>query len=93
MFNEFATGFKLFGKGRLHTNGTNVRVKVVAVFGVKHDGVVSKALQHDILEFLGEEKGLDVGNCAGGGRFMEVRGDGSRRQALYWDLQQAQLNE
>ena len=43
---------KLFLEGSLHTNRDNVVVKIVAVFGVKHDGIVGVTRKHGVFEAL-----------------------------------------
>ena len=52
--------FKLFGEGSLHIDGTNEGVEVVAMFGVKHDGVVGVTPEHNVLELLRKKELLDV---------------------------------
>ena len=49
---EAPSSGKLFLEGSLHTNRGNVVVEIVAVFGVKHDGIVGVTRKHGVFESL-----------------------------------------
>ena len=76
---EATTLFKLSFEGSSHPNRFDEIVKVVPMLGVKHNGIVSEALEHDVFELLRSYKLCHSLRCAGscGGCLVLSKRNGS----------------